>query len=110
MDGLVDEVIKLKTKTSFYFKNTNEDIEITKEDEEHYRNNNICGVCEKEILIDKVRDHCHLTGKYRDAAHKSCNINVAQKQSSLIPFVFHNFSNYDCYLFFKKLVVKKVIK
>ena len=61
----------------------------------------------KEILSDKVRDHCHLTGYYRGAAHNTCNINVTQKQSNFIPFIFHNFSNYDCHMFFKKLVDKK---
>ena len=76
-------------------------------DEEDYRNNNICRFCEKEILSDKVRDHCHLIGEYRGPAHNTCNINVAQKQSNFIPFIFHNFSNYDCHMFFKKLVDKK---
>ena len=61
----------------------------------------------KNIESDKVRDHCHLTGKYRGAAHSKCNINVTQKQSNFIPFIFHNFSNYDCHMFFKKLVDKK---
>ena len=61
----------------------------------------------KKILSDKVRDHCHLSGKYRGPAHNTCNINVTQKQSNFIPFIFHNFSNYDCHMFFKKLVDKK---
>ena len=61
----------------------------------------------KNIDCDKVRDHCHLTGKYRGPAHSKCNINVTQKQSNFIPFLFHNFSNYDCHMFFKKLVDKK---
>ena len=30
-----------------------------------------------------------------------------QNQSNFIPFIFHNFSNYDCHMFFKKLVDKK---
>ena len=92
---------------AFYFKNTKKDINMTDEDEEDYRNNDICRFCEKEIITDKVRDHCHLTGKYRGAAHSNCNINATQKQSSFIPFIFHNFSNYDCHMFFKKLVDKK---
>ena len=61
----------------------------------------------KNIESDKVRDHCHLTGKYRGPAHKKCNINVTQNQSSFIPFIFHNFSTYDCHMFFIKLVGRK---
>ena len=92
---------------AFYFKNTKKDIIMTDEDEEHYKNNNICLFCEKNIESDKVRDHCNLTGKCRGPAHNTCNINVTQKQSNFIPFVFHTFSNYDCYMFFKRLVNKK---
>ena len=106
VDWFVDEVIKLEIKMAFYFKNTKEDINMKDEDED-YRNDNVCRFCEKEILSDKVRDHCHLTSKYRGPAHSKCNINVTQKQSSFIPFIFHNFSNYDCHMFFKKLVDKK---
>ena len=61
----------------------------------------------KNNASDKFRDHCDLTGKYRSAAHSICNINVIQKQSSFIPFIFRNFSDYDCYMFLKKLVDKK---
>ena len=45
-----------------------------------------------------------MTGKYRGPVHKTCNINVKQKESNFIPFAFHNFSNYDCHMFFKILV------
>ena len=92
---------------TFYFKNTKKDIIMTEKDEEDYKNNNICRFCEKNIESENVRDHCHLTGKYRGPAHSKCNINVTQKQSNFIPIVFHNFSNYDCHIFFKKLVDKK---
>ena len=92
---------------AFYFKNSKKDIIMKEEDDEDYRKNNICRFCEKFIESDKVRDHCHLTGKYRGPAHSKCNINVTQKQSSFIPIIFHNFSNYDCHMFFKKLVDKK---
>ena len=80
---------------------------MTEETEEDYRNNIICRFCEKEILSDKVRDHCHLTGKYGGPAHNKCNINVTQKQSNFILFIFHIFINYDCHPFFKKLFDKK---
>ena len=107
VDWFVNEVIKLENKMAFYFKNTNKDIIMTQEDEEDYKNNNVCRFCEKFIESDKARDHCHLTGNYRGPAHSICNINVTQKQSNFIPFIFHNFSNYDCHMFFKKLVDKK---
>ena len=79
---------------------------MTEESEEDHRNYNICRFSEKKIDSDKVRDHCHLTGKYRDPAHSKYNINVKQEQSTFIPFVLHMFINYDFHMFFKKLVDK----
>ena len=107
VDWFVDEVIKIENKMVFYFKSTKKDIIMTEKDEEDYKNKNTCRFCEKFIESDKVRDHCPLTGKYRGPVHNKCNINVTQKQSNSIPFIFHNFSNYDCHMFFKKLVDKK---
>ena len=104
VDWLVKEVIKLENKMAFYFENTKKDIIISKEKEEDFKKNNTCRFCEKEKLSDKVRDHCHLTGKYRGPAHNTCNINVKLKDSNFIPFAFNNFSNYDCHMFFKRLV------
>ena len=64
---------------AFFFKNTKKDIIMTKEDEEDYRNNIVCRFCEKEILSNKLRDQCHLTGNYRGPAHSVWNIIVTQK-------------------------------
>ena len=77
---------------------------MTQEDKEDFDNNNVCRFCEKEIISDKARDHCHLTGKNRGPAHNICKINVTQQQSSFTPFMFPNSSNYDCHMFFKRLV------
>ena len=107
VDSFVDEVIRVENKMAFYFKNNKKDIFMTEEDEKDYRNNIICRFCEKNIDCDKVRDPCHLTGKYRGPAHNTCNKNVKQKDSNFITFLFHNFINYDCHMFFKKLVIKK---
>ena len=92
---------------AFCFKNTKKDSFMTAEDKEGFDNNNICQFCENNIESDKVRDHCHLTSKYRGPAHNTCNINVTQKQSNFIPFIFHNFIKYVCHQFFKMLVDKK---
>ena len=104
VDWFVKEVMKFEIKMAFYFKNTKKDIIMTQEDKEDYKNNNICRFCEKNIESDKVRDHFHLTGKYRRSSHNTCNMNVRQADSNFIPFAFHNFSNYDCHIFFKRLV------
>ena len=88
VDWFVKEVIKLENKMTFYFKETKKDIIMKQEDEEDFTNNNICRFCEKEILSDKVRDHCNLTGKYRGPAHNTCNINVKQKDSILYHLYF----------------------
>ena len=39
-------------------------IPLTKEEEDNYNKENICHICKKEFNNDKVRDHCHFTGKY----------------------------------------------
>ena len=71
---------------------------------------NVCRFCEKEIVSDKVRDHCHLIGKYREPAHNICNINAKQKDCNFIPIAFHAFSNYDGHMFFQRLVDIKKLK
>ena len=48
VDWFVDEVINLENKMAFYFKNTTKDIIMKQENEEDYRNNNICPICEKK--------------------------------------------------------------
>ena len=50
---------------------------------------------------EKVRDHCHFTGRYRGAAHNSCNLKY--RKPKFIPVVFHNLSGYDSHLFIKNL-------
>ena len=107
VDWFVDEVPKLKNKLNLFFENSKKFNNMTEKDEEHCRKKKTCRFCEKGMYSDKVRDHCHIRGKYRDPTHIECNKNFPRKQSNFIPFVFHNFSNYDCHLFFKKLVDKK---
>ena len=68
-----------------------------------------CWICNKEFEEGdkKVRDHCHFTGKYRGAAHNSCNLRY--RIPNFTPVVFHNLRGYDSHLFIKILVLVKEI-
>ena len=92
-----------------YFKNV-VPMKITRVELDEWRQTNVCHICEKTISGSdnsgdniKVKDHCHLTGKYRGAAHQDCNLKY--KEPSFIPVVFHNLSGYDAHLFIKELGV-----
>ena len=62
-----------------------------------------CWICEKLIDNDEeiVRDHCHVTGKLRGAAHWSCNINL--QLTKKVSVIFHNLRGYDSHLIFCEL-------
>ena len=50
---------------------------------------------------EKVRDHCHITGKFRGAAHRSFNVNFQLTEKA--PVIFHNLRGYESHLIFSEL-------
>ena len=62
----------------------------------------VCFACKGEFNNDKVRDHCHVTGKYRGALHSECNLRLGHKDL-IIPVFAHNNSGYDLHMFVKRL-------
>ena len=77
--------------------------ELTKKQKEEHSKAKKCHICFKEFFSKdiKVRDHCHYTGRYRGAAHSSCNL--MYRIPSHIPVMFHNLAGYDAHLFIKEL-------
>lgn len=71
------------------------------EDEVYFILSEECHICGERFksLDDKVRDHSHLTGIYRGAAHSECNLKL--QEARYIPIVFHNLSNYDAHFIIK---------
>ena len=78
---------------------------LTEGDKRNFRKATDCHICEKPLGRDRVRDHCHLTGKFRGAAHNDCNLGY--KNPKFFPVIFHNLSGYDGHLFIKNLGVSK---
>ena len=74
-----------------------------REEEHLFQQSNRCHISEQLINNEdeKVRDHCHVTGKFRGAAHCSCNVNY--QSTTKIPVIFHNLRGYDSHLIFSDL-------
>ena len=72
------------------------------EAEERFELSNICWICGElvDVADEKVKDHCHVTGKHRGAAHWNCNV----KMSTKIPVICHNIKDYDSHLIIKEVI------
>ena len=84
-------------------------IPLTTKEELYHNRQKVCYIYKKEFdnndndkKQQKVRDHCHYTGKYRGAAHNICNLRY--KVPKEIPVVFHNGSTYDYHFIINELV------
>ena len=48
-----------------------------------------------------IKDHDHITGKYRGSPHWSCNINL--KLTKKVPVNFHDLKGYDSHLIMQEI-------
>ena len=76
-------------------------INMSEEEEENFKNPTACYACGLELENNRVRDHCHLTGKYRGASHNEYNLRM--RTPEFVPVLFHNLEGYDSHLFVKSL-------
>ena len=102
------EFIKTILKEYKYCKNImkkhfNRNLIMSEEEEHLFQQSNSCWVCKKIINDDNetVRDPCHITSRFRGAAHQSCNLNF--QLTKRIPVIFHNLKGYDSHLIFSVL-------
>ena len=75
-----------KQITKQYF---NKRLIMTNEHEEIYNNSNICHIYKEELNKDKVRDHCHITGKFRGVSHNKRNLNLRLQKNYQLLFIIY---------------------
>ena len=76
-------------------KHFSKELVMTEKGNEGFENSTNFWICDIDYIDNdvKVRDHCHITRKYRGSVCRDCNINV--KLNYKIPVVLHNLKSYD---------------
>ena len=93
-------------------KEFNKPLKMTDNDELCFRLEEKCHICNKKYTDKdiRVRDHCHITGKYRGSAHQECNLKLRVNPEEIkIPVIFHNLRGYDSHFIMQEIgaIVKK---
>ena len=87
----------------------NKPLQMTNRDEEAFGKATHCHICKRKYKPDDaenipVRDHYHITGKYRGSAHKNCNLKLQISAEKIkIPVIFHNLRGYDSHFIINQL-------
>ena len=70
---------------------------------ERFQLSNICWIWGKLFNVgdNKVKDHCHITGKYRGLAHWSYNSSLRLTKN--VSVISHNLRGYDSHLIIQEI-------
>ena len=103
MEKMLEEVEYCKAVIKKRF---NKPLVMTEDDEQRFRTMDGCHICGEEYT-DKdvhVRDHCHITGKFRGSPHQECNLKLRIKPEDIkIPVIFHNLRGYDSHFIMQQI-------
>ena len=103
LEYMLDEVKYCKRIIKKEF---NKPLNMTKENEEEFQKADECHICNKKYTADdiRVRDHCHITGKFRGSAHQECNLQFRLNPEKIkIPVIFHNLRGYDSHFIMQEI-------
>ncbi|KAL9974074.1 hypothetical protein ACROYT_G011073 [Oculina patagonica] len=103
MEKMLDEIKYCKKVMKKHF---NKPLKMTKDNEENFKNAKACHICDKQYTDDdiRVRDHCHIIGKYRGSAHQECNLKLRIESDKIkIPVIFHNLRGYDSHFIMQEI-------
>ena len=109
MENILEEVKYCKKVMKKHF---DKPLRMTEADEEEFKKAKECHICDKKYTEKdiRVRDHCHITGKYRGSAHQECNLKLRINPKEIkIPVIFHNLRGYDSHFIMQEIgaIVKK---
>ena len=103
MEKMLEEVEYCKAVIKKHF---NKPLVMTEVDEQHFKTMDGCHIC-GEKYTDKdvrIRDYCHITGKFRGSAHQECNLKLRIKPENFkIPVIFHNLRGYDSHFIMQQI-------
>ena len=94
-DIFIKHMLKEQERINMIYKNPRP-LNMSADDWRDFNKATECHICHKSLGDDTVRDHCHITGKFRAAAHNDCNVNFRLRNR--IPVIFHNLRGYDAHL------------
>ena len=103
LEYMLDEVKYCKRIIKKEF---NKPLIMTKKDEKQFKKAEECHICNKKYTNKdiRVRDHCHITGKYRGSAHQDCNLQLRLNPDKIkIPVIFHNLRGYDSHFIMQEI-------
>ena len=103
MENMLEEVNWCKSKMKKHF---NKPLKMTKKNETDFQKAAKCHICDIKYTNKdvRVRDHCHITGKYRGSAHQDCNLKLQIKPETIkIPVIFHNLRGYDSHFIMQEI-------
>ena len=103
MEAMLEEVKYCKKTMKKCF---NKSLKMTSDDLDSFEKATECHICNKKYTEKdiKVRDHCHITGKYRGSAHQECNLQLKINPDKIkIPVIFHNLKGYDCHFIMQEI-------
>ena len=81
-------------------------LQMTDEEEELFKAAEECHICGGKYLDTevRVRDHCHITGKYRGSAYQDCNLKLRISPKEFkVPVIFHNLRGYDSHFIMQEI-------
>lgn len=97
----LQSLVETKTKLHEDLTTRSKPLRMTDDEESRFQMATQCHICSGRLGKDKVRDHDHLTGNYRGAAHNACNLKLRIPMK--LPVFFHNLKNFDAHIIFKAL-------